>query len=104
MKTGFRISLLLLALVFLIGCAAMACADVIYTPMDDFFGTHYEECQYNDRYYITAGPNGGVTVYESPESDTVVVTLGKRNGSVYLLDLRGSGGDPMGMLGEFRDR
>ena len=75
MKTGFRISLLLLAFVLVIGCAGMACADVIYTPMDDFFGTHYEECQYNDRYYITAGPNGTVTVYESPESDTVVVTL-----------------------------
>ena len=75
MKTGFRISLLLLAFVFVIGCAAMACADVIYTPMDDFFGTHHEECQYNDRYYITAGPNGTVTVYESPESDTVVLTL-----------------------------
>ena len=51
-------------------------ADVIFVPMgDDFFDEHRDECAYHDRYYTAQGPNGDVTVYESPISDRVIKTV-----------------------------
>lgn len=45
-------------------------ADIIYEPWDDpFYEEHREECEYVSRTYTANGPNGDVTVYESPESD-----------------------------------
>jgi hypothetical protein len=41
-------------------------ADVIYEPFDDFYMTNRESCAYVGRSYLTAGPNGTVTLYESP--------------------------------------
>ena len=46
-----------------------AYADVIFEPYDDlFYSEHGDECEYHSRSYYAAGPNGDVTVYESPES------------------------------------
>lgn len=51
-------------------------ADVIFEPMDDdFYEEHREECVYHDRSYTANGPNGDVTVYESPISDRVIKTV-----------------------------
>lgn len=52
-----------------------ASADVIYEPRDSFYERHREECERHERSYTVDGPNGNVTVYESPESDKVQVTL-----------------------------
>lgn len=51
-------------------------ADVIFEPMDDdFYEEHRDECEYHDRSYTANGPNGDVTVYESPISDRVIKTV-----------------------------
>ena len=75
MKMGIRFLSFVFAMVFFFGCVGMASADVIYTPEDDFYQSHQEQCQYEDRSYTTNGPNGTVTVYQSPESDKQIVTL-----------------------------
>ena len=41
-------------------------ADVIYEPFDDFYMTNREVCSYVGRNYQATGPNGTVTLYESP--------------------------------------
>lgn len=43
-------------------------ADVIYEPWDSFFEEHRADCEYHSRSYTAVGPNGDVTLYESPES------------------------------------
>lgn len=63
-----RIFCLLLTLVICLSAAATARADLIFEPDDSFFSDNWEECQYHNRYYFAQGPNGGVTVYGSPES------------------------------------
>lgn len=58
-------------------------ADVIYEPMDSFYEMHRNDCVYVGRSYTANGPNGTVTVYESPESDEVEAVL--QNGeTVYI--------------------
>lgn len=58
-------------------------ADAIWEPRSEFYEEHASECEYNNRSYITAGPDGVVKVYVSPENATVVDTL--ENGvSVYV--------------------
>lgn len=60
---------LLCILLMLVSIPLQARADVIYEPFDSFYEEHREECVYHARSYTAAGPNGDVTVYESPESD-----------------------------------
>lgn len=60
-----------------------ASADVIYEPMDSFYESHREQCRRHERNYTVAGPNGNVTVYESPESDKVQETIDNGE-SVYV--------------------
>ena len=45
-----------------------ASADVIYTPFDSFYEENYDVCDYINRSFTANGPNGDVTLYESPES------------------------------------
>lgn len=67
MKKYLKIaSMLLLTLLIL---PLQVRADVIYEPWDDsFYDEHREDCEYHSRSYTADGPNGEVTVYESPES------------------------------------
>lgn len=59
-------------------------ADVIFEPMDDeFYEEHRDECVYHDRSYTANGPNGDVTVYESPISDRVIKTV--ENGEILWI-------------------
>lgn len=46
-------------------------ADVIYEPFDSFYEQHRKECTYVGRSYLTAGPNGTVTLYASPQDSGV---------------------------------
>lgn len=58
-------------------------ADAIWEPRSEFYEEHASECEYNNRTYITAGQDGVVKVYVSPENATVVDTL-KNGVSVYV--------------------
>ncbi len=50
-------------------------ADVIWEPYhDDFYQENMASCEYLNRTYTAAGPDGKVIVYESPENPTVVTT------------------------------
>ena len=46
-------------------------ADVIYEPFDNFYEEHRGECTYVGRSYTASGPNGTVTLYESPTNPGV---------------------------------
>lgn len=65
MKKMIRILSLLLIILML---PLQAAADVIYEPWDSFYEENRGRCEYHSRSYTAAGPNGDVTVYESPES------------------------------------
>lgn len=65
-------------LILLLGgllCPMTARADVIYEPWDSFYEEHREECQYVSRSFTAKGPNGTVTIYESPVSAAVEAKL-----------------------------
>ena len=70
-----RILSLALALVFLLALAPAVTADVIWVPEDPFLEDHMSQSSHHERNYYTAGPNGSVTVYKSPESAAVVKQL-----------------------------
>ena len=69
--------------VLLMGCIVSVSADVIFEPMDSFYESHRDDCQRHERSYTAFGPNGDVTVYESPESDEVKATYA--NGEVLYI-------------------
>lgn len=52
-----------------------AFADVIWTPQDDFYDQHYEECEHIDRVFTANGPGGKVILYENPESSKEIMTM-----------------------------
>lgn len=66
-----RICCLLLALFLCLSAAGTVRADVIFEPEDDFYENNRDACQYHNRTYYAQGPDGGVTVYRSPESAAV---------------------------------
>lgn len=61
--------------------AARASADVIWEPEDSFYESHSEQCEYENRSYTAAGPDGEVIVYKSPVSPEVVTKL--ENGTAF---------------------
>lgn len=66
MKKMIRILCVVLILLML---PIQVSADIIYEPWDDsFYEEHRDQCEYHSRSYTANGPNGDVTVYESPES------------------------------------
>ena len=64
MKRIMRICCMLLLIALLLPLAVQA--DVIYEPFDSFYEQHRRECTYVSRNYTASGPNGNVTLYESP--------------------------------------
>lgn len=78
-----RLFALMLAAALVLSLPLSAHADVIFEPMDDFYESHREECDYVNRSYIANGPDGGLTLYKSPENSHVETTL--HNGeTVYI--------------------
>ncbi len=71
-----QIALILGTLLLTVCLPMTVAADVIYEPRNNFYEEHREKCTYVSRSYTAAGPNGDVTVYESPESDKVLDKLG----------------------------
>lgn len=75
---------LCLAVMLLLANLPTVRADVIFEPMDDeFYEEHRDECDYHDRSYTANGPNGNITIYESPVSDRVVKTV--KNGETLWI-------------------
>lgn len=70
---GYFLTLVLLTGSFL---PQMVSADMIYEPIgNSFYDKHSEECTYVSRSYVANGPNGTVTVYQSPESARKIAVL-----------------------------
>ena len=78
MKRIMRFVCMLLLAAFLLPVTVHA--DVIYEPFDSFYEQHRQECTYISRNYTAAGPNGTVTLYESPVDPEVEKTYD--NGTV----------------------
>ncbi|MBE6996021.1 MAG: hypothetical protein E7429_04765 [Ruminococcaceae bacterium] len=53
--------------------AVTVSADVIWTPDDNFYNTHANQCEYLDRSYYTNGVEGGVVLYEKPGGRDIAV-------------------------------
>ncbi|MDF2484185.1 MAG: hypothetical protein K0R46_353 [Herbinix sp.] len=58
-------------------------ADVLWTPNDDFFMKHYEECESLGRSYTANGEEGYVGIKKNPESKETLVN--KENGSEFFV-------------------
>lgn len=64
-------NLSIIFLILLVGALVLpmtARADLIYEPRDSFYEENREDCDYVGRSYTAKGPNGDVTIYESPVS------------------------------------
>ena len=46
-------------------------ADVIWTPQDDFFNKHADECEHLDRSFYANSPAGSVALYKKPDGKEV---------------------------------
>lgn len=72
-KVGiFWIGILILCISF---CVQTVQADVIWEPMDSFYESHRDECEYINRSFTANGPDGKVIVYESPVSSRIVARV-----------------------------
>ncbi len=64
--------------------SAVAKADVIWTPDDNFFIEYEEDCSYFHRSFLVNGPGGEVIVYESPIDASEVARID--NGTQVWVD------------------
>lgn len=73
-KRGFyKLAVSMLALMlFFVAAALTAGADVVWSPSDNFFADHYADCVHVGRSYLANGPEGYITIYESPRSSKIV--------------------------------
>lgn len=53
--------------------AVTASADLIWTPPDDFYNTHANQCEHLSRSFYTNGVEGGVALYEKPGGKNITV-------------------------------
>jgi len=53
--------------------AVTASADLIWTPPDDFYNTHANQCEHLGRSFYTNGAEGGVVLYEKPGGKDITV-------------------------------
>lgn len=58
--------IVLFMLIFAVLLSASAFADIAYEPEDNFYSKHQDECNYENRWYITNGSGGYVIAYSSP--------------------------------------
>lgn len=68
---------------FMLASCLTVYADIIWTPKDDFFADHYEQCTYVARNFIANGAGGSANVFESPESGKIVGTF--PNGEIFYV-------------------
>lgn len=81
MKKYVMICCMLLLVLMLLPVTAQA--DVIYEPFDDFYFSHRGECEYVNRAFTAAGPNGTVTLYVDPLNPAQEKTY--PNGTVFTV-------------------
>ncbi len=94
MKNTFLKRTLVLLLMLVLGSTLMgtfAFADVIYTPDDDFYNSHYEEFEYLNRNYYTNGEEGYVEFFKEPDGSSAGFS---KNGNSFLIlsTYKGAGG------------
>ena len=82
MKKITNVIVILLLAALLLPMSARA--DVIYEPNDSFYSNHWEECEYVCRTYTANGPNGEVTLYQSPVSAMMVAGSVANGNEVYV--------------------
>ena len=58
-------------------------ADIIWTPNDDFFNAHYEECEQLERSYTANGEKGYIAIKKNPNSKETVAN--KENGTEFYV-------------------
>lgn len=76
--------LFVLFLIFAMLFSMAAFADVAYTPRDDFYEKHYDECQGLERHHLTNGSEGYVVGFASPTGEAKVVIP---NGKEYFVSV-----------------
>lgn len=77
-----RMFILLLCAVLCLAMGIGAFADVAIEPADSsFYDSHPDECEYENRKYITNGSEGYVLIYDSPEDSTPKTAV--KNGVAY---------------------
>jgi hypothetical protein len=59
-------------------------ADLIWTPEDDFYQKHSEDCEKLNRSYTANGPEGEIVLWKSPVSKKKVASF--ENGSVFNVE------------------
>ena len=72
MKQRFLQGAIVLLLCAMLAVGALA--DVIWEPDDSFYTRHADECEYVNRWFVANSEEGGVRIYESPDSDRVQIT------------------------------
>ena len=73
----------LLCILLLFCFSLTAFADVIWEPMDDFYSSHPDECEYEGRTYIANGEKGYIEIFESPDSNNVIDSI--ENGNMFYV-------------------
>ncbi len=78
-----RLFILMILLVLAVSLPLSVSADLIYEPPDEFCEEHGRECDHINRSHISNGPNGELTVYQSPE-DSQILTVVPNRQSIYI--------------------
>lgn len=75
-----RLFTLFCSLVLVLSLIPVAHADMIWTPNNAFFESHYDDCTYVGRSYYANGADGYVTIWNSPDGG--IVTEQYENGFI----------------------
>lgn len=82
-KISIKVLGMLTCLVTVLFITRPVCADIIWTPNDDFFNKHYEECERLERSYTANGEKGYVEINKNPLSKETVAN--KENGTEFYV-------------------
>lgn len=82
-----RLPAVLLALALALGLCVGTFADIAYEPADNYYESHRDQCDYENRYYYTNGPEGYVQLCKSPGGTSVTVLP---NGGLYYVSYTSS--------------
>ena len=83
MKNNIKALIILACVLNMLFITKSVKADIIWTPNDDFFIKHYEECERLERSYIASGEKGYVEIRKNPLSKETVAN--KENGTEFYV-------------------
>lgn len=70
-----KITFGVILLVMFMANTGVALGDLIFTPKDEFYKKHENECEYVSKNYIINGQKGSAKIYENPQSKVVVAEI-----------------------------